>query len=86
MGSECWLKTFLPGQNWGITVGRGRCGGRKLDKSHIQCFNCQKYGYYSSDCPGKHKNHEIDARFVKFIKHEEEEMLFKVTTRDESRF
>lgn len=33
----------------GCVAGRGIGGGRKPDKSHIQCFNFQKHGHYSSD-------------------------------------
>lgn len=29
---------------------KGRGGGQKPEKSHIQCFNCQKYGHYSTGC------------------------------------
>ena len=41
------------GNQIGGVANRGRGGGRKSDKSHIQCYNCQKYGHYSSDCPEK---------------------------------
>lgn len=27
--------------------------GQRKDKSHIQCFNCKKYGHYQSDCRSK---------------------------------
>ena len=41
------------GNQRGGAANRGKGGGRKPDKSHIQCYNCQKYGHYSSDCPEK---------------------------------
>ena len=63
--------------------GKVKCDGRKPDKSNIRCFKCQKYGHYSNDCPEKQKNQENDA---KFEKHEENEISFMVTTRDEERF
>ena len=56
------------GNQRGGVANRGRGGGRKPDKSHIQCYNCQKYGHYSSDYPEKRKNQESDA---KLAKHEE---------------
>ncbi|XP_058776221.1 uncharacterized protein LOC131650531 [Vicia villosa] len=62
---------------------RGRGGGRKPDKSHIQCFNCQKYAHYASYYLKKQKNQQSDT---KFAKHEEEETMLVVTTRDEERF
>ena len=71
------------GNQRGGVANRERGGGQKPDKSHIQCYNCQKYGHYSSDCPEKRKNQESDA---KFTKHEEEEMMLMVTTRDGDRF
>ena len=52
-----WLNQKKPrnqgnqGNQRGGVVGRGRGGGQKLDMSHIQCCNCQRYGHYSSDCP-----------------------------------
>ncbi|XP_028196751.1 cold shock domain-containing protein 4-like [Glycine soja] len=30
--------------------GRGGRGGRKIDKSHIQCYNCEKYGHFADEC------------------------------------
>src|ERR1051325_10341293 len=71
------------GNQRGGVAYRGRGGGRKPDKSHIQCYNCQKYGHYFSDCPEKRKNQESDAKIAKY---EEEEMLLMVTTRDEEKF
>ena len=71
------------GNQRGDVAGRGRGGGQKPDKSHIQCYNCQRYGHYSSDCPEKQKNQET---YAKLAKHEEEETLLMVITRDEERF
>ena len=68
------------GNQGGGVANRGRDGGRKTDKSHIQCYNCQKYGHYFSYCPEKRKNQESDAKFAKY--EEEEEMSLMVTTRD----
>lgn len=49
---------------WNDNKGRG--DGRKLDKSHIQCYNSQKHGHYSSDCPkNKRNNQESAARLAK---------------------
>ena len=76
-------KPWNQGNQRGGVAGRGRGGGQKPDKSHIQCYNCQRYGHYSSDCPEKQKNQET---YAKLEKHEEEEILLMVTTRDEKRF
>lgn len=35
--------------------GRGRSGGRG-DFSHIQCFNCRRYGHFQADCWSKKTN------------------------------
>ena len=70
-------------------MNRGRGGGRKPDKNHIQCFNCHKYGHYSSDYPKKQKNQESGAKLAKYEEEEEEEeeeMILMVTTRDEEKF
>ncbi|XP_050890208.1 uncharacterized protein LOC127095580 [Lathyrus oleraceus] len=65
-------------------AGRGRGGGRKSDKSHIQCYNYQKHVHYASDYPeNKRNNQETDA---KIERHGEEEMLVMVTVKDKGRF
>ncbi|MCI62217.1 retrovirus-related Pol polyprotein from transposon TNT 1-94, partial [Trifolium medium] len=37
-------------------------GKTKKSKKHIQCYNCQKYGHYASECKGakvpRKKNNE----------------------------
>jgi len=33
----------------GSNEGRGRGRGKK-DKSNIQCYNCQKWGHFASEC------------------------------------
>src|SRR3954462_6015742 len=76
-------KPSYQGNQRGGATGRGRGGGRKPDKSHIQCFICQKYGHYSTVCPEKNKSQESDA---KLAKQEEEEMLLMVTTKYEDKF
>ncbi|XP_058748827.1 uncharacterized protein LOC131621780 [Vicia villosa] len=75
-------KPSYQGNQKGGVGGRGRGGDRKPNKIPIQCFNCHKYGHYTSDCPEKRENQVSDA---KFAKHEEEEMLLMVKTRDEDK-
>ena len=48
------------GNQRGSVGGRGRGGGRKPEKRHIHCYNCQKYGQCSNDCPENQKNQESD--------------------------
>src|SRR3954464_4562998 len=78
-------KPSSQGNQRGGAAGRGRGGGLNPDKSHIQCFNCQKYGHYSTVCPEKNKSQENDAKLAK-QEEEEEEMLLMVTTKDEDKF
>jgi hypothetical protein len=33
--------------------GGGTSNYKKKDKSHIQCYNCEKWGHYASDCRSK---------------------------------
>ncbi|GAU34373.1 hypothetical protein TSUD_217130 [Trifolium subterraneum] len=33
--------------------GGGTSNPKKKDKSHIQCYNCEKWGHYASDCRSK---------------------------------
>ena len=69
------------GNHIGGVAGRGKDGGRKPDKIHIQHFNFEKYGYYTSVYPeNKINNQENDARIVR---HEEEEMLLMVTMKED---
>ena len=37
---------------------RGR-GGRKSDKSHIQCYNCNKYGHFADECYSNTNNNDV---------------------------
>ncbi|XP_050878661.1 uncharacterized protein LOC127082466 [Lathyrus oleraceus] len=50
------------GNHRGGGVGRERGDGRKPDKSHIQCYNFQKYGHYASQCRGGKKDQESDGK------------------------
>ena len=78
------IKSSNQSNHRGGATCRGRGDGRILDKSHIQCYNCQKYRNYASQCRGgKKENQESDARL---IKHEEEEMLLMVIMEDKERF
>ncbi|XP_062208265.1 uncharacterized protein LOC133909721 [Phragmites australis] len=38
--------------------GSGGSGNKSRDKSHIQCFNCEKYGHYASECKAPKKESE----------------------------
>ncbi|XP_050887204.1 uncharacterized protein LOC127092382 [Lathyrus oleraceus] len=60
-------------------AGRGISDGRKPDKSHIYCYNCQKYGHYVSQCQGGKKDQESDAKLV------EDEVVLMVITKEEER-
>ena len=45
--------------------GRGGRGGRKTDKSHIQCYNCEKYGHFPDEWPyGFGKEEAIEHGFL----------------------
>ncbi|XP_059627098.1 uncharacterized protein LOC132269882 [Cornus florida] len=47
--------------------GRGnysRSYGRRYDKSQIQCYNCQKYGQYASECRNVANDVEEKANYV----------------------
>ncbi|XP_059627420.1 uncharacterized protein LOC132270246 [Cornus florida] len=47
--------------------GRGnysRSYGRRYDKSQIQCYNCQKYGQYASECRNVAKDVKEKANYV----------------------
>ena len=42
------IQSSNQGNHIGGGAGRGRGDKRKPDKSHIQCYNIQKYGHYAS--------------------------------------
>lgn len=54
--------------------------GQRKDKSHIQCFNCKKYGHYQSDCRSKkiggQKFHAKVARLVDSDDEHDNALLF----------
>jgi hypothetical protein len=54
---------------------RGR-GGRKSDKSHIQCYNCNKYGHFSDECYSNTNNN--DAKLAQEEDEKEEALLMVV--------
>lgn len=67
----------------GGVVDKGRGGGRKSDKIHVQCYNFQKYGHYENECPASKKNdQESDARLAK---QDEKYVLLMVTTKEEEK-
>ena len=41
-----------------------KAGGRKkkFDKSKIHCYNCQKFGHFSNECPDKKKKEKDDEQ------------------------
>ncbi|XP_024642175.1 uncharacterized protein [Medicago truncatula] len=54
---------------------RGR-GGRKSDKSHIQCYNCKKYGHFVDEC--YNNTHNNDAKLAQEEDEKEEELMMVV--------
>ncbi|GAU42259.1 hypothetical protein TSUD_327370 [Trifolium subterraneum] len=45
--------------------GGGTSNTQKKDKSHIQCYNCEKWGHYASDCRSKKvQDNDDEANFV----------------------
>jgi len=54
---------------------RGR-GGRKSDKSHIQCYDCNKYGHFADECYSNTNNN--DAKLAKEEDEKEETLLMVV--------
>nr|KYP46743.1 Retrovirus-related Pol polyprotein from transposon TNT 1-94 [Cajanus cajan] len=67
--------------------GRGRGfrggynGGSGSDKSHVQCYNCNKYGHYASDCWSKEGSNSKEEEVNVAQKEEsEDEVLLMVTT------
>lgn len=71
------------------TRGRGdygfkRGGGRRYDKSNIQCYNCHKYGHYAKECWNAATNQE-EVHLVD-VKEEEELLLLVAGREDEDRY
>ncbi|GAU46479.1 hypothetical protein TSUD_177070 [Trifolium subterraneum] len=61
---------------------------KKKDKSTIQCYNCDKYGHYASECkaPKKKKgqNSEEEANVAQDASTSEDYVSFMLTTTDEA--
>ena len=58
------------------TRGRGRGNSKsRYDKSHIKCYNCEKFGHYASECRAPKNNRvEEKANYVE-EKNKEEDIL-----------
>ncbi|KHN25967.1 Retrovirus-related Pol polyprotein from transposon TNT 1-94, partial [Glycine soja] len=56
--------------------GRGGRGGRKTDKSHIQCYNCEKYDHFANECYSNPSH--TDARLAQEEDEKEEILLMAV--------
>ena len=37
---------------------------RRYDKSQVQCYNCQKYGHFASECRSAFNNYEEKVNYV----------------------
>lgn len=57
-------QSYNQGNHRGGGEGRGRDDERKPDKSHIQCYNYQKYDHYVSQCQWGKRDQESDAKLV----------------------
>ncbi|XP_045791392.1 uncharacterized protein LOC123886097 [Trifolium pratense] len=63
--------------------GGGTSNTQKKDKSHIQCYNCEKWGHYASDCRSKKVQYNDDeANFVQ-DKEDKEAVTFMAAISDE---
>ncbi|KAK2352556.1 putative mitochondrial protein [Trifolium repens] len=59
-------------------------GGKKSDKSKIQCYNCDKWGHYASECRGKgKKKQENEAHHARHNDSDFDGVLLMVTTNSE---
>ncbi|MCI33292.1 retrovirus-related Pol polyprotein from transposon TNT 1-94, partial [Trifolium medium] len=47
-----------------LKKGGGTSNSKKKDKSHIQCYSCQKWGHYASECKSKKATDSDDEASV----------------------
>ncbi|XP_022865726.1 uncharacterized protein LOC111385558 [Olea europaea var. sylvestris] len=59
--------------------GSKRGGGRRYDKSNVQCYNCRKYGHYASEFRSDTTNNEERVNYVEAMK----ELLLLLATKEE---
>ncbi|MCI59854.1 retrovirus-related Pol polyprotein from transposon TNT 1-94, partial [Trifolium medium] len=60
---------------------KGKNGGKKSDKSKIQCYNCDKWGHYASECRSKgKKKQENEAHHAMHDESDSDGFLLMVTT------
>ena len=59
-----------------------RSGRGKKDKSNIQCYNCQKWGHFASECYFNDKK-ESQKDEAKFAKEEDEDVMMLMVTQNE---
>ncbi|PNX76038.1 retrovirus-related Pol polyprotein from transposon TNT 1-94 [Trifolium pratense] len=71
MEQECFIK--------------GKNGGKKSDKSKIQCYNCEKWGHYAFECRSKGKKKlDNEAHHARQHDSDSDGFLLMVTTNSES--
>ncbi|XP_022880910.1 uncharacterized protein LOC111398209 [Olea europaea var. sylvestris] len=65
--------------HWNYRSKRG--GGRRYDKSNVQCYTCHKYGHYASECRSDTNSNEERVNYVKAKK--DEELLLLLAIKEE---
>ncbi|CAJ2637591.1 unnamed protein product [Trifolium pratense] len=71
--------------------GSNNKGKKKMNKKNIQCYNCQKYGHFASECrgqkvPRQYNNEESKANMAKNdsgSEQDEDPLLMMATTNDD---
>ncbi|XP_045792104.1 uncharacterized protein LOC123886874 [Trifolium pratense] len=64
---------------------KGKNGGKKSDKSKIQCYNCEKWGHYAFECRSKGKKKlDNEAHHARQHDSDSDGFLLMVTTNSES--